>query len=142
MNVDARHYGPPYEEAETRRTAEKEQGRWQQQQRQRPTPSPSEREQSPTPPPPRTGEAEGGLLERIDMNVTDDRGRGRGRPPRGTIRGGPNSRRGVRGGFSGGRGRGSASGPTPILLSRMSETTMSPTHAALAPSLSDRMQQD
>ena len=145
MNVDARHYGPSYEEAETRRTAEKEQGRWQQQQqqqRQRPTPSPSEREQSPTPPPPRTGEAEVGLLDRIDMNETDDRGRGRGRPPPGTIRGGPNSRRGVRGGFSGGRGRGSASGPTPKLLSRMSETTMRPTHVAPAPSLSDRMQQD
>ncbi|KAI0246446.1 hypothetical protein BJV78DRAFT_150856 [Lactifluus subvellereus] len=79
------------------------------QHRQRPTPSPSEREQTPTPPPP------------------------------GVIRGGPNSRRGVRGGFSGGRGRGSAPGSTPILLSRMGETTMRPTRIA---SLSDRMQQD
>jgi hypothetical protein len=141
MNVNARRYDPPFEDAETRPVIPMEKRERWHQHRQRPTPSLGERERTPTPPP-RTGEMEsGGLLRRIEMNVTDDRGRGRGRLAPGTIRGGPNTRRGMRGGFSGGRGRGTASGPTPALLSRMTETTTHRTMAP-APTLSDRMQQD
>ncbi|KAH9971146.1 hypothetical protein BGW80DRAFT_1324296 [Lactifluus volemus] len=141
MNVNARRYDPPFEDAETRPVIPiEERERWHQH-RQRPTPSLGERERTPTPPP-RTGEMEpGGLLGRIAMNVADDRGRGRGRLAPGTIRGGPNTRRGIRGGFSGGRGRGTAPGPTPALLSRMTETTTHRTMAP-APTLSDRMRQD
>src|SRR6266478_5871776 len=40
------------------------------------------------------------------------------------------------------RGRGGGSGSKPALLSRMTETATRPAPAALAPSLSDRMQQD
>ena len=43
------------------------------------------------------------------MNEAESRGRGKGRPPPGGVtRGGPNTRRGVQGGPSGGRGRGVA----------------------------------
>ena len=135
-NTNARHYGPTYE-AEVRHTVERdEQQRWQ-----RPTPSPSDRDRTPTPPP-RLAEAEVGLLDRIDMNATEDRGRGRGRVAHGATRGGPNPRRGLRGGLSGGRGRGTASGSTPALLTRMTGTTIRGLRPAHAPSLSDRMQQD
>ena len=72
------------------------------------------------------------------MNESDDRGRGRGRPPPGTARGGPNTRRGTRGGSSSGRGRGGA----PALLFRMTETATRPMRPAPALSLSDRMEQD
>ena len=125
-----------YEEAEVPRTVEtEEQRRWQ-----RPTPSPSDRDRTPTPPP-RLAEAEVGLLDRINMNEAEYHGRGRGRPPPGGVmRGGPNLRRGgIRGGPSGGRGRGVVSGPTPALLSRMTGAAIRPAHP---PSLSDRMQQD
>jgi hypothetical protein len=110
---------------------------------QRPTPSPSDRDRTPTPPPRLAEAAEVGLLDRIDMNQAEYRGRGRGRLlPGGVTRGGPNSRRGVRGGLSGGRGRGVESGSTPALLARMTGATNRGTRAAHAPSLSDRMQQD
>ncbi|KAH8996434.1 hypothetical protein EDB86DRAFT_998338 [Lactarius hatsudake] len=137
-NTNARHYQPTYE-AEVRHNDERdEHQRWQ-----RPTPSPSDRDRTPTPPPPRLAEAaEVGLLDRIDMNTTEDRGRGRGRVSHGATRGGPNPRRGLRGGLSGSRGRGTVSGPTPVLLSRMTGTTIQGTRPTHAPSLSDRMQQD
>lgn len=137
-NTNARHYERT-SEAEVRHTA----GREEQQRWQRPTPSPSDRDRTPTPPP-RLAEVEVGLLDRINMNEAEyHRGRGRGRlPPGGVARGGPNPRRGIRGGPSGGRGRGVASGSTPALLTRMNGTTtrggIRPAHA---PSLSDRMQQ-
>ena len=133
FNTNARHYEPPSESV-----AREEQQRWQ-----RPTPSPSDRDRTPTPPP-RLAEAEVGLLDRINMNEAENRGRGRGRlPPGGVPRGGPNPRRGIRGGPSGGRGRGAASGSTPALLTRMNATsTRGGIRPAHAPSLSDRMQQD
>ena len=134
INTNVRQYEPT-SEAEVRHAVEREeQQRWQ-----RPTPSPSDRDRTPTPPP-RLAEAEVGLLDRIDMNLQAEyRGRGRGRlPPGGAMRGGPNSRRGLRGGL---RGRGVVSEPT--LLTRMTGATIRggirPAHA---PSLSDRMQQD
>ena len=138
FNTKARHHEPP-SEAEVRQSV----GREEQQRWQRPTPSPSDRDRTPTPPP-RLAEAEVGLLDRINMNEAENRGRGRGRqPPGGVTRGGPNPRRGIRGGPSGARGRGVASGSTPALLTRMNGTTtrggIRPAHA---PSLSDRMQQD
>ena len=133
VNVNARHPEPTYEGAEAYRTAEKEEP---QHQRQRRSSSPSERDQTSTSSP-RHGEVEIGLLDRINMNVKDDRGHGRGRPLPGAARGGPNTRRGSRG-FSSGRGRGSA----PALLSRMSETAARPVRPTPALSLSDRMEQD
>jgi len=137
-NVNARHPEPAYEEAEVYRTAEKEQQqRWPQHQWQRRSSSPSERDQ-PSTSSPTHGEVEIGLLDRMNMNETEDRRRGRGRPPPGAARGGPSTRRGTRGGSSGGRGRGSA----PALLWRMSETTTRPTRPAPILSLSDRMGQD
>lgn len=140
-NANARQYEPTYDGADTRRITElDEQQRWQQQERQRHSPSPSEHDRTPTPPP-RLEEAEIDLLDRINMEEAGNRGRGRGRPP-GVARGGPNPRRGIRGGFSNGRGRGGVSGPAPALLSRMTETTTRPGRAAPAPSLSDRMEQD
>ena len=140
-NTNARQYEPTYEEADVRRITEaEEQQRWQQQERQRHSPSPSEHERAPTPPP-RQEEVEIGLLDRINMEEAHDRGRGRGRPPPGITRGGPSPRRGIRGGFSSGRGRGGVSGPAPALLSRM-ENAKRPGRAAPAPSLSDRMEQD
>ncbi|KAH9069793.1 hypothetical protein EDB83DRAFT_2370621 [Lactarius deliciosus] len=135
-NTNARHY----HEAEVRHNDERdEHQRWQ-----RPTPSPSDRDRTPTPPPRLAEAAEVGLLDRIDMNATEDRGRGRGRVPHGATRGGPNPRRGMRGGpsGSGSRGRGTVSGSTPALLSRMTGTTIQGTRPTHAPSLSDRMQQD
>ena len=139
-NVNAQHHGPAYEGAEAYRTVEKEQQqRLPQHQWQRRSSSPSERDQTSTSSP-RHGEVDIGLLERINMNETDNRGRGRGRPPPGAARGGANTRRGTRGGPSGGRGRGSA--PAPALLSRMSETATRPARPAPVLSLSDRMGQD
>ncbi|KAI9457414.1 hypothetical protein F5148DRAFT_1369590 [Russula earlei] len=136
-SVNARHHDSVYEHANTHRTADEEEHlRWSQQQRQRPMPNIRERDQTLTPSP-RQREA---LLNRIDMDEGDDRGRERPPP---ALHGGPNTRRGVRGAFSSGRGRGSSvSGPTPGLLSRMSEGTMQQTHSAPGPSLSDRLQQD
>jgi hypothetical protein len=129
-DVNAHHNEPA---AEAHRSAEKEeQPKWQQYQRQRRTPSPSERNQTSTPSP-RQGEADIGLLDRINMNELDDRGFGRGRV---VARGGPNTRRGARGVSSGGRARGGGLG----LLSRMSETTTRPTRTVPTLSLSDRMQ--
>ncbi|KAI9437611.1 hypothetical protein H4582DRAFT_287690 [Lactarius indigo] len=137
VNTNARHYQTTYE-TEVRHNVERDaQQRWQ-----RPTPSPSDRDRTPTPPPRLAEAAEVGLLDRIDMNATEDRGRGRGRVPHGATRGGPNPRRGLRGGVSGGRGRGTVSGSTPALLSRMTGTTIHGTRPTHAPSLSDRMQQD
>jgi hypothetical protein len=138
-SVNARNPEPANEEAEVRRIVEQEQQqRWPQHQWQRRSSSPSERDQT-SASSPRHGEVEIGLLDRMNMNETDDRSRrGRGRPPPGTTRGGPSTRRGTRGGSSSGRGRGS----TPALLSRMSETTTRPTRPAPALSLSDRMDQD
>ena len=127
-DVNANHNEPA---AEAYRSVEKEE---QQYQRQRRTRSPSERDQTSTPSP-RQGEADIGLLDRINMNEADDRGPGRGRV---VARGGPNTRRGTRGVSSGGRGRSGAL----ALLSRMSETTTRSTRTAPALSLSDRMQQD
>ncbi|KAH9987015.1 hypothetical protein BJV74DRAFT_843181 [Russula compacta] len=139
-NINARHHEPAaYEGAKPSLPAEEE-PRGQQQQRQRLTPV-RERDRTSTPSP-RLGEAEIGLLDRINMSEADDRGRGRGRPSHGIARGGPNARRGMRGAFGSGRGRGGVSGSTPVLLSRMSETTARPTRTAFAPSLSDRMEQD
>lgn len=135
INTNSRRYEPTYE-ADVRRTAEKEQ----QQGWQRPTPSPSDRDRTPTPPP-RLAEAEVGLLDRIDMNKAEDRGRGRGRLLPGATRGGANLRRGLRGGLGGSRGRG-VSGSTPALLTRMTGSTIRGIRPAHAPSLSDRMQQD
>ena len=137
-NINARHNEPAYEGGEAYRTVEKEQQqRWPQPQWQRRSSSPSEREQTSTSSP-RHGEVDIGLLDRINMNESDDRGRGRGRPPPGTARGGPNTRRGTRGGSSSGRGRAGA----PALLSRMTETAARPMRPAPALSLSDRMEQD
>lgn len=139
-NINVRHHEPAaYEGAKPSLPAEEE-PRGQYQQRQRLTPV-SERDQTSTPSP-RQGEVEIGLLDRINMSEADDRGRGRGRPLPGIARGGPNARRGMRGAFGSGRGRGGVSGSTPVLLSRMSETTPRPTRMAFAPSLSDRMEQD
>jgi hypothetical protein len=76
--------------------------------------SPSKRDQTPTLPP--TGEAELGPLERVGMNGSDDRECRGGRPPPVITRGGSNSPQGVRGGFGGGRGGGSASKPMPALV--------------------------
>ena len=137
INTNVRRYEPT-SEAEVRHTVGREEQRWQ-----RPTPSPSDRDRTPTPPP-RLAEPEVGLLDRIDMNEAESRGRGRGRlPPGGVTRGGPNTRRGLRGGPSGGRGRGVASGSAPALLTRMTgNTTRGGVRPAHAPSLSDRMQQD
>ena len=142
-NTNVRQYEPNHEEADARRITEVEEQRWQQQERQRHSPSPSERERTPTPPP-RQEEVEFGLLDRINMEVEEAevRGRGRGRPPSGVVRGGPNPRRGIRGGFSSGRGRGGVSGPAPALLSRMTSQSQRPGRAGPAPSLSDRMEQD
>jgi hypothetical protein len=138
INTNVRHYEPT-SAAEVRHTVVREE----QQGWQRPTPSPSDRDRTPTPPPRLAEAAEVGLLDRIDMNQAEYRGRGRGRLlPGGVTRGGPNSRRGVRGGLSGGRGRGVESGSTPALLARMTGATNRGTRAAHAPSLSDRMQQD
>lgn len=136
FNTNARYYEPTSEAEVRHPVGREEQQRWQ-----RPTPSPSDRDRTPTPPP-RLAEAEVGLLDRIDMNEAEYRGRGRGRPPPGGVaRGGPNPRRGIRGGPSNGRGRGVASGSTPALLTRMKGTTsrggIRPAHT---PSLSDRMQ--
>jgi hypothetical protein len=139
--INARYHEADYEGAEARRSVEREeQPRWQQQ-RQWPLPSTSERDQSSTPPP-RPGEVEAGLLDRIDMKEAHDRGRGRGRPHLSTSRGGPNTRRGMRGGYGSSRGRGGVSGPAPALLSRITETTTRPARTVPAPTLSDRMQQD
>ena len=137
MNTNVRRYEPT-SEAEVRQTVGREEQRWQ-----RPTPSPSDRDRTPTPPP-RLAEPEVGLLDRIDMNEAESRGRGKGRPPPGGVtRGGPNIRRGLRGGPSGGRGRAVASGSAPGLLSRMTgNTTRGGTRPTHAPSLSDRIQQD
>ncbi|KAI0286373.1 hypothetical protein BC826DRAFT_972654 [Russula brevipes] len=138
--INARYHEADHEGAEARRSVEREeQPRWQQQ-RQWPLPSTSERDQSSTPPP-RPGEVEAGLLDRIDMKEAHDRGRGRGRPHLSTSRGGPNTRRGMRGGYGSSRGRGGVSGPAPALLSRMTETTTRPARTVPA-TLSDRMQQD
>jgi hypothetical protein len=131
-DVNAHHNEPA---AKAYRSVEKEeQQTWQQQTYQRRTPSPSERDPTLTPPP-RQGEADIGLLDRINMNEADNRGPGRGRV---VARGGPNPRRGTRGVPSGGRGRSGAL----ALLSRMSETATRSTRTAPALSLSDRMQQD
>ena len=135
-NTNSRRYEPTYEGADARRTTEpEEQPRWQQQDRQRHSPDPSEHDQTPTPSP-RQEEVERDLLDRINMEEADDygRGRGRGRPPPGMTRGGPTPRRGTRGAFGGGRGRGGVPGSPPLLLSRM--------HHPLTPSLTDRIQQD
>ncbi|KAH9055535.1 hypothetical protein EDB87DRAFT_1640130 [Lactarius vividus] len=137
INTNTRHYQTTYE-AETRHNVERDE----QQRRQRLTPSPSDRDRTRTPSPRLAEAAEVGLLDRIDMNATEDRGRGRGRVPHGATRGGPNPRRGSRGGPSSNRGRGTVSGPTPVLLSRMTGTTIHGTRPTHAPSLSDRMQQD
>ena len=135
---NARPYESTYEGADARRITEpEEQPRWQQQERQQHPPSPSEHDLTPSPSP-RQEEVEMGLLDRINMEEAGNRGRGRGRPPPGITRGGPNPRRGMRGG----RGRGGVSGPPPVLLSRMTETATRSARAAPAPSLSDRMQQD
>ncbi|KAF8268194.1 hypothetical protein EI94DRAFT_1728321 [Lactarius quietus] len=147
INTNARHYEATSEAEVRHPVGREEQQRWQ-----RPTPSPSDRDRTPTPPP-RSAEVEVGLLDRIDMNEAEYRGRGRGRlQPGGVTRGGPNTRRGMRGGPSGGRGRGVASGsgstapatrPAPALLTRMTgTTTRGGARPAHAPSLSDRMQQD
>ncbi|KAH9957344.1 hypothetical protein BC827DRAFT_1226395 [Russula dissimulans] len=138
-SVNPRHYDLTHEDAH-RTTDEEEQARWQQQQQQRLMPSSSERDQTSTPSPRQRG-IEIGLLDRINMNEADDRGYEGGRPPVGPTRGGPNSRRGMRG-TSSSRGRGSAPGSTPVLLSRMTESTQHPTRTIPAPSLSDRLQQD
>ena len=141
QNSNARPYEPTYEGVDVRRITElEEQPVWQQQERQQHSPSPIEHDLTPSPSP-RQEEVEIGLLDRINMEEAEDRGRGRGRPPPGIARGGPNPRRGTRGGF-GGRGRGGVSGPPPVLLSRMTETATLSARAALTPSLSDRMQQD
>lgn len=121
-----------------RSTEMEEQPRWQQHERQRRSLSPSEHDQTPTSSP-RREEVEIGLLDRINMEEADNGGRGRGRPPSDTMRGGPNPRRGMRGASSSGRGRGGGSGPKPALISRMTETAARLAHAQ---SLSDRMQQD
>ena len=139
INTTARHYEPTSMEA--RHTVGREEQRWQ-----RPTPSPSDRDRTPTPPP-RLADPEVGLLDRINMNEAETRGRGRGRLlPGGVTRGGPNPRRGSRGGPSGGRGRGVPSASAPALLSRMTGTTtrggIRPAVSVHAPSLSDRMEQD
>jgi hypothetical protein len=132
--TNPRYHSPAYEAPEDYRAADKEeQQRWQQQ-RARHTPSPSERNEALSPSP-RQGEQDIGLLDRINMEMANDRGHGRGRPPLSVTRGGPNSRRGTRGGV---RGRSSA----PVLLSRMTETTTRSTRAAPPLSLSDRMQQE
>jgi hypothetical protein len=95
INTNVRHYEPTSMEA--RHTVGREEQRWQ-----RPTPSPSDRDRTPTPPP-RLADPEVGLLDRINMNEAETRGRGRGRLlPGGVTRGGPNPRRGSRGGPSGG----------------------------------------
>ncbi|KAI0292708.1 hypothetical protein B0F90DRAFT_1768347 [Multifurca ochricompacta] len=140
MNANVRQYST-HEEAEARLVAEKEvYSSRQQRQRRRFTSSSSSRSRTPSPSPSPSAlaspnEVEMGLLDRIDMNE-DDRGYGRGRPPPNTTRGGANSRRGQRGGQTSGRGRGGASGSTPALLSRMSETR---TRAAPPLPLSHRM---
>ncbi|KAF8467916.1 hypothetical protein DFH94DRAFT_848123 [Russula ochroleuca] len=148
-NMDTREWRPdeyrpnynarPYDEGvDARRiTGLEEQPRWQPQERQQHSPIPSERDQMPSLSP-RQEEVEIDLLGRINMEEADNRGRGRGRPPPGIARGGPNPRRGTRGGL-GGRGRGGVSGPAPVLLSRMTDRSA---RVAPAPSLSDRMQQD
>ena len=138
-STNPRHYEPTYEGADTHRITEPEgQPRWQQHERQRHSPSPSEHDRTPTSSS-RHEEVEIGLLERISMEEADNRGYGRGRPPSDTMRGGPNSRRGMRGASSSGRGRGGGSGSKPALLSRMTESATRPARAAPAPSLSDRM---
>ena len=137
---NARHSESTYEGADARRITEMdEQPRWRQHERQRHSPSPSAHVQPTSSP--RQEDVEIGLLDRINMEEADDRGRERGRPPLDTVRGGSNPRRG-RGVSSGGQGRGGGSGSKPALLSRMTETATRLAPAALAPSLSDRMQQD
>ena len=138
-SINARHYESTYEGADPRRITEiEEQPRWQQPERQRDSPSPSEYDQTLTSLS-RQEEVEIGLLDRINMEEADNRGRGRGGPPPDTVRGGHNPRRGMRGASSSGR-RGGGSGPKPALLSRMTETSTHPTRVVPAPSLSDRMQ--
>jgi len=133
-SVNARHYDAPYEDAH--RTIDEEQPTWQQQL----VPDFSERDQTSTPSPRQRG-IDIGLLGRINMSEADDRGRGRGRPPVGPTRGGPNTRRGMRVASSS-RGRSSVPGSTPVLLSRMTENAQHSTRTVPAPSLSDRLQQD
>jgi hypothetical protein len=141
-STNTRHYDSTYEGVDARRITEvEEQPRWQQHERQRHSLSPSEHDQTPTSSS-RQEEVEIGLLDRINMEEADNRERGRGRPPSDTMRGGPNSRRGMRGASSSGRGRGGGPGPKPALLSRMTETANRLARAAPAPSLSDRMQYD
>lgn len=138
-STNPRHYEPTYEGVDAHRITELEgQPRWQQHERQRHSPSPSEHDRTPTSSS-RHEEIEIGLLDRISMEEADNRGYGRGRPPSDTMRGGPNSRRGMRGASSSGRGRGGGSGSKPALLSRMTESATRPARAAPAPSLSDRM---
>jgi hypothetical protein len=138
-STNARHYEPTYEGVDARRIPEvEEQPGWQQHERQRHSPSPSEHDRTPTPLS-RHEEVEIGLLDRISMEEADNRGYGRGRPPPDTMRGGPNSRRGMRGASSSGRGRGGGPGPKPALLSRMTESATRQARAAPATSLSDRM---
>jgi hypothetical protein len=140
-STNARRYEPTYEGVDSRRITEmEEQPRWQQHERQRHSPSPSEHDPTPTSSS-RQEEVEIGLLDRINMEGAENRGRGRGHPPPDTIRGGSNPRRGMRG-SSNGRGRSSGPGPKPALLSRMTETTTRAARGAPAPSLSDRMQYD
>jgi hypothetical protein len=133
-STNARRYEPTYEGVDARRITEvEEQPTWQQHER-RHSPSPSAHDQTPTSSS-RQEEVEIGLLDRINMEEADNRGRGRGHPPPDTVRGSPNLRRGM-------RGRGGGPGPKPALLSRMTETATRAARAAPAPSLSDRMQYD
>lgn len=133
-STNARHYESTYEGVDARRITEMDE-------RQRHSPSPSEHDQMPTSSS-RQEEVEIGLLDRINMEEADNRGYGRGRPPSDTIHGGPNPRRGMRGVYSSGRGRGGGPGLKPALLSRMTETATRLARAPPASSLSDRMQYD
>jgi hypothetical protein len=140
--TNARRYESIYEGVDSRRIAEtEEQPRWQQNERQRHSPSPSDHDQTLPTSSSRQEEVEIGLLDRINMEEAENRGRGGGHPPPDTMRGGPNFRRGMRGSSSS-RGRGGGAGPKPALLSRMTETATRAARAAPAPSLSDRMQHD